>query len=225
MYGDLQPGGANREAGGGDMNIEELKKSIAAELTDLFGIEPEMSVFFEKHDEEIEYEIIASLNFDDGVITLEDVEKVKEIAEKYGCEFQFAATAVLRQEYDEKTEKNFAVWAELNVEFNFMKRSEGMSVDVVITPEIIQDRRNFKALLEFTHEAVKSNVSFLKELANLLKAYQEYSRLIKDETTANLIAFLEYVATNVVSEMSEFEGVLADWRRDFDSGGDSNVEE
>jgi succinate dehydrogenase/fumarate reductase flavoprotein subunit len=100
-----------------------------------------------------------------------------------------------------------------------------MSVDIAIPPEVIQNRRNFKALLDFTHEAVSSNVSFLKELAKLLKAYQDYSKLIKDETTADLIAFLEYAVTNVVSEMSEFEGVLADWRRDFDSRGDSNVEE
>ena len=100
-----------------------------------------------------------------------------------------------------------------------------MSVDVVIPPEVIQNRRNFKVLLEFTHEAVRSNVSFLKELAKLLKTYQDYSKLIKDETTADLIAFLEYVVANVVSEMSEFERVLADWREDFDSGGDSNVEE
>jgi ABC-type taurine transport system substrate-binding protein len=100
-----------------------------------------------------------------------------------------------------------------------------MSVDIAIPPEVIQNRRNFKVLLEFTHEAVSSNLSFLKELSKLLKAYQDYSKLIKDETTADLIAFLEYVVTNVVSEISELEGVLADWRRDFDSGGDSNVEE
>ena len=104
------------------MVIEELKKNIAVELTGLFGIEPEMSVFHEKHGEETEYEIIASLNFDDGVIMLDDVEKARKIAEKYGCEFYFAATAVLKQEYDETFEKSFVVWAELNVEFNFVKR-------------------------------------------------------------------------------------------------------
>jgi hypothetical protein len=104
------------------MTIEELKRNIAAELTDLFGIEPEMSVFREKHGEETEYEIIASLNFGDEVITLEDVENVRKIAERYGCEFYFAATAVLKQEYDEVSEKSFVVWAELNVEFNFMRR-------------------------------------------------------------------------------------------------------
>jgi hypothetical protein len=100
-----------------------------------------------------------------------------------------------------------------------------MSVDVVIPPEIIQNRRNFKVLLDFTHETVSSNLSFLKELRELLKVYQDYSKLIKDETTADLIAFLEYVVTNVISEMSEFEGVLADWRRDFNSGGDSDAGE
>jgi hypothetical protein len=104
------------------MVIEELKKNIAAELADLFGIEPEMSVFHEKHGEETEYEIIASFNFDDGVIMLEDVENVKKIAEKYGCEFYFAATAVLKHEYDETYEKSFVVWTELNVEFNFVRR-------------------------------------------------------------------------------------------------------
>jgi len=89
----------------------------------------------------------------------------------------------------------------------------------VVPPEIAQNRRNFKAFLEFVYTAIESDLRVLRELSELLKAYYDYSRLINDEVTADLTAFLDYCVVNAIVQISELEGMLAEWRRDF------NVEE